>query len=164
MTEQRTDRTGARYVIARSVATKQSQPHDERVAFETIWTRNARQRCWMHRLKVTERAGFEPAVRINPTRPFQDRSLGHSDTSPTVPSAPLGGLILRQPPQKTSPWRKIHPANAKSFKDTIPGTMASGIKRFLTPGTDRNPRKPGSGCKNSSLSYKIVNPGGLRTD
>jgi hypothetical protein len=33
---------------------------------------------------VTERAGFEPAVGINPTRPFQDRSLGHSDTSPTA--------------------------------------------------------------------------------
>jgi len=31
---------------------------------------------------VTERAGFEPAVPINETRPFQDRSISHSDTSP----------------------------------------------------------------------------------
>jgi len=33
---------------------------------------------------VTERAGFEPAVGINPTRPFQDRSISRSDTSPRL--------------------------------------------------------------------------------
>jgi hypothetical protein len=84
---------------------------------------------------ITERAGFEPAVRINPTRPFQDRSLSHSDTSPTAPSAPLGRLILRQPPPKTSPSAKIHAANATSFDARI-----------------------------GSQLCKIVNRGGFRTD
>jgi len=31
---------------------------------------------------ITERAGFEPAVRTSPTQPFQGCSISHSDTSP----------------------------------------------------------------------------------
>ena len=33
--------------------------------------------------EITERAGFEPAVRTSRTQPFQGCSLSHSDTSPT---------------------------------------------------------------------------------
>ncbi len=32
--------------------------------------------------KITERAGFEPAVGTSPTQPFQGCSISHSDTSP----------------------------------------------------------------------------------
>ena len=37
---------------------------------------------------ITERAGFEPAVRVNRTPVFETSSLSHSDTSPAF----LGAL------------------------------------------------------------------------
>ena len=48
---------------------------------------------------VTERAGFEPAVRENRTLVFETSSFSHSDTSPSLPGLPTGrGSLKTQGP------------------------------------------------------------------